>query len=106
MDVVALAQAGIPNAVATLGTATGVAHFEKLFRATPEVVCCFDGDTAGREAAWKALTVALPAPKYWHTRHQHRRIAIGSAVMRKRTFLQRQPPSISMPHILHAYLRA
>lgn len=60
MDVVALAQAGIPNAVATLGTATGVAHFEKLFRASPEVVCCFDGDNAGREAAWKALTVALP----------------------------------------------
>ncbi len=60
MDVVALAQAGIPNAVATLGTASGVAHFEKLFRAAPEVVCCFDGDNAGREAAWKALTVALP----------------------------------------------
>ncbi len=60
MDVVALAQAGIPNAVATLGTASGVAHFEKLFRAAPEVVCCFDGDRAGREAAWKALKVALP----------------------------------------------
>ncbi len=44
MDVVALAQAGIPNAVATLGTATGVAHFEKLFRHAPEVICCFDGD--------------------------------------------------------------
>ncbi len=61
MDVVALAQAGIPNAVATLGTATGVAHFEKLFRQAPEVICCFDGDAAGRDAAWKALTVALPA---------------------------------------------
>jgi DNA primase len=61
MDVVALAQAGLPNAVATLGTATGIAHFEKLFRAAPDVICCFDGDTAGREAAWKALTVALPA---------------------------------------------
>jgi len=60
MDVVALAQAGLPNAVATLGTASGVAHFEKLFRGAPEVVCCFDGDNAGREAAWKALTVALP----------------------------------------------
>ena len=60
MDVVALAQAGIPYAVATLGTASGVAHFEKLFRQTPEVVCCFDGDPAGREAAWKALVVALP----------------------------------------------
>ena len=60
MDVVALAQAGIPYAVATLGTASGAAHFEKLFRQTPEVVCCFDGDQAGREAAWKALVVALP----------------------------------------------
>ncbi len=61
MDVVALAQAGFPNAVATLGTATSINHFEKLFRQTPAVVCCFDGDSAGREAAWKALTVALPA---------------------------------------------
>ena len=61
MDVVALAQAGLANAVASLGTATSVTHFEKLFRHAPEVVCCFDGDSAGREAAWKALTVALPA---------------------------------------------
>ena len=61
MDVVALAQAGIANAVATLGTASGSTHFEKLFRYVPDVVCCFDGDTAGREAAWKALAVALPA---------------------------------------------
>jgi DNA primase len=61
MDVVALAEAGITNAVATLGTASGAPHFEKLFRYTPQVVCCFDGDTAGREAAWKALSVALPA---------------------------------------------
>jgi DNA primase len=60
MDVVALAQAGIPNAVATLGTASGAPHFEKLFRQTAEVVCCFDGDQAGRDAAWKALVVALP----------------------------------------------
>ena len=59
MDVVALAQAGIANAVATLGTASGAPHFEKLFRHAPSVVCCFDGDTAGREAAWKALSVAL-----------------------------------------------
>jgi DNA primase len=66
MDVVALAQAGLPNAVATLGTATGVAHFEKLFRYAPEVICCFDGDAAGREAAWKALTVALPAVTAGH----------------------------------------
>jgi DNA primase len=60
MDVVALVQAGISNVVATLGTATGTTHFEKLFRYVPAVVCCFDGDAAGREAAWKALAVALP----------------------------------------------
>jgi DNA primase len=66
MDVVALAQAGLPNAVATLGTATGVAHFEKLFRYAPEIICCFDGDSAGREAAWKALTVALPTVTAGH----------------------------------------
>ncbi|MEQ9451346.1 MAG: DNA primase [Pseudomonadales bacterium] len=60
MDVVALAQFGFANAVATLGTASGTPHFEKLFRYTDEVVCCFDGDTAGRGAAWKALENALP----------------------------------------------
>ncbi len=60
MDVVALAQSGFPDVVATLGTASGREHFEKLFRLVPEVVCCFDGDAAGREAAWKALQVALP----------------------------------------------
>lgn len=60
MDVVALAQYGISNAVATLGTASGTAHFQKLFRYVDEVVCCFDGDQAGRQAAWKALENALP----------------------------------------------
>ena len=60
MDVVALAQFGIPNVVATLGTATTADHLEKLFRATPEVVFAFDGDRAGRDAAWKALETALP----------------------------------------------
>ena len=60
MDVVALAQFGILNAVATLGTATTSDHLEKLYRATPEVVFCFDGDRAGRDAAWKALQTALP----------------------------------------------
>lgn len=59
MDVVALAQQGIENAVATLGTAVGREHLEKLFRNVPEVVCCFDGDTAGREAAWRALEVGV-----------------------------------------------
>jgi DNA primase len=60
MDVVALAQFGIGNAVATLGTATTPDHLEKLYRATPEVVFCFDGDRAGRDAAWKALQTVLP----------------------------------------------
>lgn len=60
MDVVALSQFGVSNAVATLGTATTDEHLEKLYRATPEVVFCFDGDRAGREAAWKALLTALP----------------------------------------------
>ena len=60
MDVVALAQFGISNAVATLGTATTNEHLEKLYRASAEVVFCFDGDRAGRDAAWKALQTALP----------------------------------------------
>ena len=55
MDVVALAQFGIDYAVATLGTATTRDHLERLFRHAPEVVFCFDGDRAGREAAWRAL---------------------------------------------------
>lgn len=61
MDVVALSQQGIDNAVATLGTAVGPGHLEKLYRNAPEVVCCFDGDAAGREAAWRALEAALPS---------------------------------------------
>lgn len=60
MDVVALAQFGIRNTVATLGTATTPDHLETLFRTTPEVVFCFDGDRAGRAAAWKALETSLP----------------------------------------------
>lgn len=59
MDVVALAQSGIPNAVAALGTAATAAHFDSLFRYCPEVVCCFDGDNAGRTAAWRALGHAI-----------------------------------------------
>ena len=55
MDVVALAQYKIDYAVATLGTATTRDHLERLFRHAPEVVFCFDGDRAGREAAWRAL---------------------------------------------------
>ena len=60
MDVVALAQYGIDFAVATLGTATTRDHLERLFRHAPEVIFCFDGDRAGREAAWRALENALP----------------------------------------------
>ena len=60
MDVVALAQHGIEYAVATLGTATSASHVQKLLRQTDEVVFCFDGDAAGRKAAWHALEVSLP----------------------------------------------
>jgi DNA primase len=60
MDVVALAQFDINYTVATLGTATTHEHLEHLFRAVPEVVFCFDGDRAGREAAWRALVNTLP----------------------------------------------
>lgn len=60
MDVVALAQFGIDYVVATLGTATTRDHLERLFRFTPEVVFAFDGDRAGREAAWRAMENALP----------------------------------------------
>ncbi len=59
MDVVSLAQFGIQNAVATLGTATTRAHLERLFRYCPEIIFCFDGDRAGRDAAWRALETTL-----------------------------------------------
>ncbi len=60
MDVVGLAQHGIAYAVATLGTATTVQHLKQLFRVTNQVIFCFDGDRAGRIAAWRALENALP----------------------------------------------
>ncbi len=60
MDVVALAQFDINYAVATLGTSTTPEHLERLYRTVPEVVFCFDGDRAGRDAAWRALENALP----------------------------------------------
>jgi DNA primase len=60
MDVVALAQYGIRNAVATLGTATSAEHLNRLFRLVDKVVFCFDGDEAGLKAAWRALEVTLP----------------------------------------------
>ena len=61
MDVVRLHQAGITYAVATLGTATTQEHLNKIFRLTSEVVFCFDGDRAGRQAAWRALENSLAA---------------------------------------------
>lgn len=60
MDVVALAQYGINYAVASLGTSTTADHIQLLFRVTKNVICCYDGDRAGREAAWRALETALP----------------------------------------------
>ncbi|MCC5880205.1 MAG: DNA primase [Idiomarina sp.] len=63
MDVVALAQHGVTNAVASLGTAATTEHLQLLFRHTPVVICCFDGDRAGRDAAWRALENALPLLK-------------------------------------------
>ncbi len=60
MDVVALAQHGIGYSVATLGTATSTDHIERMFRIVPQIVFCFDGDQAGRSAAWKALQATLP----------------------------------------------
>ena len=60
MDVVALAQLGVEYAVATLGTATTPYHIQKLLRLTEQIVFCFDGDSAGRRAAWRALENALP----------------------------------------------
>ena len=63
MDVVALAQYGVTQTVATLGTATTPDHAELLFRNAPDVFFCFDGDRAGRSAAWKALESVLPRMK-------------------------------------------
>ncbi|AYC31315.1 DNA primase [Pseudomonas cavernae] len=61
MDVIALAQQGLRNAVATLGTATSEEHLKRLFRIVPSVLFCFDGDQAGRSAAWRALESTLPS---------------------------------------------
>jgi len=60
MDVVGLAQLGVCNAVATLGTATTPTHIQKLLRASDKIVFSFDGDSAGRRAAWRALQACLP----------------------------------------------
>ena len=63
MDVVALAQSGIDYAVATLGTAATEDHVQRLFRPVNDIVFCFDGDEAGRRAAWRAAQNALPSMK-------------------------------------------
>lgn len=60
MDVVALSEQGIEYAVAALGTATTPEHMHTLFRTTDKVICCYDGDRAGKDAAWRALENALP----------------------------------------------
>lgn len=60
MDVLALAQHGIPHVVATLGTATSVYHIQLLSKYTKQLIFCFDGDGAGRKAAWRALESTLP----------------------------------------------
>ena len=66
MDVVALAQSGIDYAVATLGTAATEAHVQRLFRVVNDIVFCFDGDEAGRRAAWRAVESTLPSMKSGH----------------------------------------
>ena len=60
MDVLALAQHGIENVIATLGTATTPWHIQKLLRITDQIIFCFDGDSAGQRAAWRAMENALP----------------------------------------------
>jgi DNA primase len=61
MDVVGLAQFGVLNSVATLGTATSAFHIKKLMRQTDTIIFCFDGDHAGKAAAWRAMMNALPS---------------------------------------------
>jgi len=63
LDVITLAQAGVDYAVATLGTAVSEAHLELIYRYTSEIVFCFDGDKAGREASWKAVTAIFSVLK-------------------------------------------
>ena len=60
MDVIALAQNGVVNAVATMGTAVTENHLEKLYRVADQIIFCFDGDEAGKKAAWRALEITVP----------------------------------------------
>ncbi len=111
MDVVALAQFGLDYAVATLGTATTRDHLERLFRYTPEVVFCFDGDRAGRDAAWRALGNALP------TLHEGRQVSFlflpesedPDTLIRKEgleAFAARLQTAVSLPDYLFQTLAA
>lgn len=63
MDVLALAQYGIRNVVASLGTAVTENHLKRLYRVCPQIIFCFDGDSAGQKAAWRAMEIALPLLK-------------------------------------------
>ena len=63
MDVLALAQYEIRNTVASLGTAVTENHLERLYRVCPQIIFCFDGDSAGQKAAWRAMEIALPLLK-------------------------------------------
>ena len=69
MDVVALAQSGIDCAVATLGTAATEVHVQRMFRAVNDIAFCFDGDEAGRRAAWRAVENTLPSMKSGRRTH-------------------------------------
>ncbi|SMN11243.1 DNA primase [uncultured Candidatus Thioglobus sp.] len=60
MDVLALIQHGVKHVVAVLGTAITAEHLKKIFRICPKIIFCFDGDNAGKEAAWRAMEIALP----------------------------------------------
>ena len=111
MDVVALAQFEVGYAVATLGTATTPVHVSKLLRLTDELVFCFDGDAAGRKAAWRALEVSLPlAPDHKPIRFLF--LPDGEdpdTYVRKHgkaAFEQRVRSAETLSQFLHAQLRA
>jgi DNA primase len=99
MDVVALAQLNVVNAVATLGTACTTQHVQKLVRATDHVVFSFDGDAAGRRAAWRALQASLPyaADDKTFTFLFLTQIAT-SASLANRDFAPRSPTPCRFPH--------
>lgn len=105
MDVIALAQVGITNAVATLGTATTTQHLQQLLRQTNKIIFCFDGDTAGKTAAWRALEITLPVIQEGSFIH-FLFLPEGEdpdSLVRKETaagFLQRLGQAVSLPDFL------